>query len=85
MKALKSYRLGQYLNSAFSSATDGEPTGLFEDRFLSGFRPLMDMDNPSMKVSADLRVSILLLFDDEIEVSASFCNTWMDVFNYIET
>jgi len=32
---------------------DGEATGLYEDIFLSGFKPLMDMENPSMKVAEE--------------------------------
>ncbi|XP_065055550.1 telomerase-binding protein EST1A-like isoform X1 [Rhopilema esculentum] len=31
------------------ASEDGEPVGLFEDKFLSGFQPLFEMDKPSMK------------------------------------
>ena len=36
---------------------DGEPMALFEDIFLAGFQPLIDIEQPSMKVSKDMNVS----------------------------
>ncbi len=35
---------------------DGEPTALFEDVFLAGFQPVIDVEQPSMKIPVDLKV-----------------------------
>eukprot|EP00794_Sanderia_malayensis_P014310 gene14310-15800_t len=35
---------------------DGEPTALFEDLFLAGFQPLIDLDQPSMNVPKEMQV-----------------------------
>ncbi len=43
---------------------DGEPTALFEDVFLAGFQPVIDVEQPSMKIPVDLKVNVLAIYFD---------------------
>ena len=50
------YKCSELLFKRCIVFADGDPVGLFEDKFLSGFKPLFEMDKPSMKALQKDRV-----------------------------